>query len=366
MSVTSKSSASDNRINSVMAGLSDDYGNSVDSTSPPPGALGVGVAASGNIEIAEDVDAFAIPLVANQSYTFELKGSPSGNGTLEDPSLILVDDAGQFVAYNLDQGLGELESRFTFTPSVSGNYFLMAQAFSTLVGTYRISAKLNATSGNDVLTGTRSADRISGLGGNDVLNGGGGADRLFGDGGNDILNGGAGADRLAGGLGNDIYEIGRGDTITEAVRAGIDLVRSSVSHTLGANVENLVLTGTTALNGTGNGLNNRITGNAAANILKGGAGNDALSGGGGADRLYGGAGNDVLNGGAGIDRLVGGLGNDTYVTDGRDRITEAVGAGIDLVKSGRRPSTAPATGWTTASPETPPPTSSRAVAATIS
>ena len=66
-----------------------------------------------------------------------------------------------------------------------------------------------------------------------------------------------------------------------------------VSYTMGNNLENLTLTGTTAINGTGNSLNNRITGNAANNTLIGGAGNDTLDGGTGKDSLNGGTGNDT-------------------------------------------------------------------------
>ncbi|MBE9233739.1 hypothetical protein IQ231_19210, partial [Cuspidothrix issatschenkoi LEGE 03284] len=70
---------------------------------------------------------------------------------------------------------------------------------------------------------------------------------------------------------------------------------SSITWTLKTNLENLTLTGTTAINGTGNNLNNIITGNTGNNILNGSSGNDTLIGGAGKDTLNGGAGNDTAD-----------------------------------------------------------------------
>ena len=65
---------------------------------------------------------------------------------------------------------------------------------------------------------------------------------------------------------------GAGDSVSENLNEGWDTVESSISYTLGANLENLTLTGTAAINGTGNTLNNSLIGNSAGNILTGGAG----------------------------------------------------------------------------------------------
>ncbi|MDD1444314.1 hypothetical protein MEO93_29040, partial [Dolichospermum sp. ST_sed3] len=114
-----------------------------------------------------------------------------------------------------------------------------------------------------------------------------GNDTITAGAGNDTLDGGAGTNILRGGVGDDTYIISTStNTITEAANAGIDTVLSSVTYTLTTNGENLVLTGTTDLNGTGNTLNNTLTGNSGNNILNGGTGADTLVGGSGNDVYY--------------------------------------------------------------------------------
>jgi Ca2+-binding RTX toxin-like protein len=204
----------------------------------------------------------------------------------------------------------------------------------------------NGGSGDDVITGSAVANRLVGNGGNDLLIGGEGGDTLvgglgddiyyanfgdvvveaagegidtvatdashtlaanvenltlvgdgplsgtgnalanmiFGSDGNNVLDGRLAADTMTGGLGNDTYVVDNvGDTVTEAAGEGADTVNASVSFALGANVENLVLTGASAINGTGNDLANAVTGNAGANVLAGGLGLDLLAGGEGSD-----------------------------------------------------------------------------------
>ncbi|MBF4102889.1 hypothetical protein INT80_11385 [Gallibacterium anatis] len=79
-----------------------------------------------------------------------------------------------------------------------------------------------------------------------------------------------------------------GDKVIEANESGYDIVKSTISYQLADNVEELQLLSASAINGTGNRLNNRIVGN---------------------------SGNNVLDGGLGDDILIGGEGNDTYLVD---------------------------------------------------
>ncbi|NEQ17829.1 MAG: calcium-binding protein, partial [Moorea sp. SIO3E2] len=186
---------------------------------------------------------------------------------------------------------------------------------------------LYGNAGNDTLSGDLGNDYLRGGSGNDSLYGGSGNDTLYGNSGNDYLDGGTGSDWMYGGTGNDRYVVdSTGDVVTEYINQGIDNVNSSISYTLGDNLEHLTLTGS-ADSGYGNSLNNSISGNSYNNVLWGKSGNDYLYGNGGNDTLDGGSGNDTLTGGSGndfiqgyegssqgeLDTLTGGTGADTFV-----------------------------------------------------
>ncbi len=234
--------------------------------------------------------------------------------------------------------------------------------------------------------------------GNDVLYGGEGDDYIEGQGGDDTLMGNGGNDMLMGGLGDDTYIVSDyTDTLDELSDEGYDTVISTVTYTLGSNLESLVLDGSTNINGTGNELDNLLVGNDGNNTLKGLGGKDILRGGAGDDTyvvtdnidelvelsdngfdtvnssvtytlannferliltgtadldgtgnaannvlkgnngnntLKGLDGDDTLNGGAGADTLIGGAGNDLYILDDAgDVVTELAGEGTDTVHS---------------------------------
>ncbi len=202
---------------------------------------------------------------------------------------------------------------------------------------------LSGGDGNDKLDGGDGDDLLVDDQGNDELKGGAGADQLSSGDGNDRLDGGAGVDRAAGGAGDDLYFVDDSrDTIVELAGEGVDLVNSSATFTLAEEVEHLTLTGTAAVDATGNSYANKLTGNAAANRISGldgddkitgGAGDDQLSGGAGADQLDGGIGNDRLRGGEGADYLAGGTGADVFTFARGDSAAGAMDRLVDFRRS---------------------------------
>ncbi|WP_017294026.1 S8 family serine peptidase [Geminocystis herdmanii] len=237
----------------------------------------------------------------------------------------------------LNDNINEPDETFTVTLSNPTNGVIVS-ATSTVTITDTLSSNTTTTlpagvenltltgTGNINGTGNAGNNRMTGNSGNNRLNGGDGNDTLIGGAGNDTLSGGTGADSMVGGPGDDLYGVDNpSDVIIELANQGIDTVNSSITYTLGANLENLTLTGTANISGTGNTLNNVIRGNSGNNRLNGGDGNDTL---------IGGAGNDTLSGGTGADSMVGGPGDDLYGVDNpSDVIIELANQGIDTVNS---------------------------------
>ncbi|MEH3046359.1 family 16 glycosylhydrolase [Sphingomonas adhaesiva] len=159
------------------------------------------------------------------------------------------------------------------------------------------------------LTGTAAVDFLTAKADNS---------ELYGLGGDDVLRGGSYAVKMYGGAGNDTYYVtSASQIVVENANEGTDKVVSTISYTLGANLETLVLDGSANINGTGNNLGNKLIGNTGDNVLTGGTGADWLDGGAG-----------------GRDTLIGGAGNDTYIVNRAGTILiEKAGEGYDSVRS---------------------------------
>ena len=204
----------------------------------------------------------------------------------------------------------------------------------------------------------QGTDTISGF---ENVTGSSFADRLTGTDDANLIDGGLNADTMTGGRGDDRYVVsGAGDVILEEANEGVDTVLAFSSYTLSANVENLELTGT-AINATGNALNNVLKGNGNNNVLVGAGGDDLIDGGDGVDtasfagsaigvvaslvtgtatgegsdtlisieNLTGSASADVLTGDAGNNVIVGGAGSDILAGgDGVDTLSFAGGAAV--------------------------------------
>ena len=208
----------------------------------------------------------------------------AGNDTLNGGTgddLYIVDSAGDVLSETAAGGIDTVQS--SVTRSLASNFENL-----TLVGAAVIDGTGNGL--NNVLVGNAAAN---------------------------ALNGGAGADTMQGGAGNDTYTVDNlGDVVVESAGEGTDLVKAGVNHTLADNVENLTLTGSAGLIGTGNALANVLTGNTGANLLSGGQGAD------------------TLDGGAGADSMLGGAGDYTYTVDNAgDMLTENAGEGSDTVNA---------------------------------
>ncbi|MGL4319452.1 MAG: beta strand repeat-containing protein [Paracoccaceae bacterium] len=187
-----------------------------------------------------------------------------------------IDAGGLAVNITLDGGGGVdtfIGSAGNTTYVTDGGDTIAVDTFGTDTVESSVTFTLTADLENLTLTGSAA---INGTGST-------GANTIIGNGGRTTLIGGGGSDSMSGGAGNDTFVTDGGDVLTEAAAGGIDTVRSTANHTLGLNLENLILTGAVAASGTGNDAANRITGNAADNVLNGGLGSDILVGKGGVD-----------------------------------------------------------------------------------
>ncbi|MFM1885944.1 MAG: hypothetical protein RL026_1101, partial [Pseudomonadota bacterium] len=362
----------------------DDYGASWETAT----AVTNGTVVTGELENPGDADGFKLSVVAGTRYLYQ-----------QDGGYLFVPGGSSVRLFDADYALQSLTTTNaylsrSFTADQTRELLLVVESADYVVAdtyqfhfapTYSNTANLIVGRGiNDTMTGTAASDEMHGSWGVENISGGDGDDFLFGGpptdsssetlsggAGNDRLDGGPGADVMDGGTGDDTYVVDNaGDVVNENAGEGTDTVEAAITYTLGANVENLTLTGTDAINGTGNALDNVLYGNSAANILAGGLGDDSYlydaadtiieNAGQGSDwllvsgdfdmvdapanvenlrqlsttgaTLTGNAGDNALFGNAGADTLVGGAGNDSYGVDSEDDlIIEDAGEGTDTV-----------------------------------
>ena len=104
------------------------------------GTVAVGGSTTGTIETAYDHDWFAVELVAGRTYVIDLRGSPTDDGTLRDPYLRGIHDAGGNRISNTtnDDGGQGYNSRVTFTATESGTHYIAAGAYTSHQGTYEV------------------------------------------------------------------------------------------------------------------------------------------------------------------------------------------------------------------------------------
>lgn len=421
------------------------------------GIITVNLLGSSSIRVLGNSAANTIDGNAGENYIDGSSGDDTMAGGAGNDTYI-VQNTGDVVIEDVDRGIDTVRSGLTYTLGANVENLILTGAASRDGTGNELANVITGNAGDNTLKGNAGDDTLAGVAGNDVLDGGTGIDTMIGGTGDDkfyvddpmdvvveaadegvdwlyspfsivlpanverliltgtdnidgtgnelenslsgnvgdnVLDGGAGADGMAGGKGNDIYVVDNvGDTVSELVGQGTDTVRSSISYTLGANVENLVLTGTGNLDGTGNQLDNVITGNGGNNVLTGNGGADTLIGGAGDDRyeigtqaftqivedasggtdtvvvrasytlganlenlvvtgsgsggngnfdltgnaldnvLTGDNGDNRIDGKAGADTMIGGTGNDTYIVDHvGDVIVEATNEGLDRVQS---------------------------------
>ena len=148
------------RATDITNGIPDDYLAGTGTT----GRVTVGGSATGKIDFHDDRDWFAVTLEAGRNYLFDLKGLPTGSGTLRDPYLRgIYDAAGNLIPGTTnDDGAGR-NSRVEFTPTQAGTYYVSAGAFIDMEGTYTVSVRelTDSVPGDDHPAGTGTAGTVA-------------------------------------------------------------------------------------------------------------------------------------------------------------------------------------------------------------
>ncbi len=302
-------------------------------------SMTVGDVFMGTVGDPGDIDCISFEMTDPGLFTFSMRGSSSGSGTLRNPFLRLYNSEGHLVGYNGNGGAGR-DARIETELTEGGTYFLYADGAGGS-GSYEISIDYSAptlgTEAADILIGSRGGnDVIYGLGSDDLLRGLRGRDTLYGGDGNDTVIGGTSNDQVFGGLGQDElrgghgYDHIRGEAGDDTLYGGLygDTLDGGdgADHLYGGEQNDSLYGAAGDDRLFGGSSNDRLFGDEGDDLLNGGAGSDLLRGGEGNDTLKGGKARDQLAGDAGDDHLIGGLGRDDL---------SAFGGGNDLLEGGR-------------------------------
>ena len=121
--------------------VSDDYPNDTGTG----GTLAAGGSNTGEVELPNDTDWFAVELVAGKHYRIDLEGAPTGQGDLADPYLrgLYRADGSQVPGTTNDDGGEGFNSRLDVTPSNTATYYIAAGAYGERTGTYTLSVAVD-------------------------------------------------------------------------------------------------------------------------------------------------------------------------------------------------------------------------------
>ncbi|MDF2464005.1 MAG: tandem-95 repeat protein [Ramlibacter sp.] len=256
----------------VVAGYTDQQGTAEAVPSAATAAIAADTDAPVVVTFNPTDDNTAVPLGANISFTFnELIVAGTGNIVLQTVSGTVVEtyDAATSIKLLFSGQTLTIDPSAALDPGVAYRVVFDAGSVLDLAG--------NAFAGAPDYNFATSSEPVTGGRGSDILIGGPGDDQL---------DGGKGRDTMIGAQGDDTYYVdNRRDVVIEEPNAGTDQVFASSSYMLGANVENLTLTGFRSSHAIGNELDNVLVGNDSKNKLVGALGADTLTGGLGSDRF---------------------------------------------------------------------------------
>lgn len=250
------------------------------------GVLSMETASGAVIGTAGDNVRVAIASAATLSASFGNGVAASGdNARITNAGTIDTDD-GIGISIDNVSGAGTITNNGAVIARI-GIHVMAAGVSITNAGTIRASEKgvemVGLGAGHELTNQGRiaAASGFAVLGSDyddTVVNSGEMSGRIFLNDGNDLFDHRRGrlSAAVEGGEGDDTLITRKSSVrLTEQADDGFDTVKSTVSYTLGDNVEKLMLLGSNELDGTGSAGDDLLYGNRARNVLQGLAGEDS-------------------------------------------------------------------------------------------